>query len=79
MAASSANADSNLNDGNERKDEFDVEGMTSYPLCGDRTSHFFNEVNLLSSRDNACIERCLSRPKLQIIVVYNDQSSLPMV
>ena len=79
MAASSTNADSNLNDGDERKGETNVEGKLSYPLYCDRTSHSFIKGNLLSSRDNARIERRLFRLTLHIILVYNDQSSLSMV
>ena len=73
MAASSTNADFNLNSGDERKGENNVEGKLPYPLYCDRTSNFSIKGNLLSS------ERCLFCSKLHIIVDYNDQSSLSMV
>ena len=76
MAASSTNADSNLDDGDKRKSETNVEGKQSYPLYFDRTSHSFIKGN---SPDNARIERCLFRPKLHFILVYNNQSSLSVV
>ena len=76
MAASSTNTNSNLNNGDETKDETNVQGKILYPLYCDRIPHSFIKV---SSRDNARIERRLFSPKLHIIVVCNDHSSLSMV
>ena len=59
MAAGSTNADSSMNDGDERKGETNVEGKFSCLLYCDRTSHFFIKGKLLLPRDNARFERCL--------------------
>ena len=76
MTSSSTNADSILNDGDERKGEDNVEGKLSYPLYCDRTAQALIKM---SSWDHASIERCRCRPKIHAIVVCSDQSSLSMV
>ena len=79
MAASSTNAISNLKDVDRGKSKTNVEGKMSYLLYCDQTSHSFIKGNLPSSRDNVRIQKSLFRPKLHIIVAYNDQTSLSMV